>query len=97
MGLEAFYFSFSLYVPNLIFCFGCNTATKEGICLSLLLQLTIASSACLPQQLCFVSRNVKSVVSGQEVAGIAMETDFLQHSLEIVSPDCFRVNQIINR
>ncbi|XP_068046933.1 transmembrane protein 178B isoform X2 [Anomalospiza imberbis] len=40
---------------------------------------------CLPQQLCFVSRNVKSAASGQEVAGIAMETDFFLHSLEIVT------------
>lgn len=44
-----------------------------------------------------MSRNVKSAASGQEVAGIAMETDFFLHSLEIVLPDCFRVNQFINR
>lgn len=69
---KSFLFPSSLYVTNLILYFGFNTATKEGICL----QLAIASLACLSQQLCFVSRNVKSAASGQEVAGIAMETDF---------------------
>lgn len=50
--------------------------------MSALLQLAIASSACLPQQLCFVSRNVRSAASGQEVAGIAMETDFFPAQLK---------------